>query len=298
MDGISRAADARIPRQESSMRGRLPSARGGAAGHFSCPGRAVLHIFRKPRKCFYEADRRSNDGRGMTTPKTDRVGYRRHARHRARHRARARARRPDACRLWSSLARSGRGCHRGAGFTRRRGRDGPPTSEARTIVPIALLDRRAFGALHALVNNAGRAPRVRADCSPPPKTASRKCCGPTCKARDLFTQAVARLFVEQQPDAGVPRAIVFVTSVSAEMASPHRGEYVSARRFMAAKLLPFASPHSISRLRSAAGIVATDMTAGVKDMYDKRIAGGLVPEGRWGMPDDVGGAVASLLRAT
>jgi NAD(P)-dependent dehydrogenase (short-subunit alcohol dehydrogenase family) len=38
------------------------------------------------------------------------------------------------------------------------------------------------------------------------------------------------------------------------------------------------------------------MTARVKEAYDKRIADGLVPEGRWGQPEDVGRAVASLLR--
>jgi NAD(P)-dependent dehydrogenase (short-subunit alcohol dehydrogenase family) len=44
------------------------------------------------------------------------------------------------------------------------------------------------------------------------------------------------------------------------------------------------------------GIIETDMTAGVKAVYDKRIADGLVPEGRWGTPDDVGRIVAALLR--
>ena len=44
------------------------------------------------------------------------------------------------------------------------------------------------------------------------------------------------------------------------------------------------------------GIIATDMTAGVKDKYDRLIAGGLVPQGRWGLPEDVGRAVAALVR--
>ena len=44
------------------------------------------------------------------------------------------------------------------------------------------------------------------------------------------------------------------------------------------------------------GIIATDMTARVKDVYDQRIADGLVPERRWGQPEDVGRAVATLLR--
>ena len=44
------------------------------------------------------------------------------------------------------------------------------------------------------------------------------------------------------------------------------------------------------------GIIATDMTAAVKDLYDRRIADGLVPEGRWGQPEDVGRSVAAVLR--
>jgi NAD(P)-dependent dehydrogenase (short-subunit alcohol dehydrogenase family) len=44
------------------------------------------------------------------------------------------------------------------------------------------------------------------------------------------------------------------------------------------------------------GIIATDMTAGVRDVYDRRIADGLVPERRWGEAADVGRAVAALVR--
>jgi NAD(P)-dependent dehydrogenase (short-subunit alcohol dehydrogenase family) len=44
------------------------------------------------------------------------------------------------------------------------------------------------------------------------------------------------------------------------------------------------------------GIIATDMTARVRDVYDRRIADGLVPENRWGQPEDVGKVVAALLR--
>jgi NAD(P)-dependent dehydrogenase (short-subunit alcohol dehydrogenase family) len=43
------------------------------------------------------------------------------------------------------------------------------------------------------------------------------------------------------------------------------------------------------------GIIATDMTAPVRDAYDQRIAAGLVPMRRWGTPDDVGRVVAALL---
>jgi NAD(P)-dependent dehydrogenase (short-subunit alcohol dehydrogenase family) len=43
------------------------------------------------------------------------------------------------------------------------------------------------------------------------------------------------------------------------------------------------------------GIMATDMTAGVKDKYDKLLAEGLVPQMRWGNPTDVGLATRAIL---
>ncbi len=65
-----------------------------------------------------------------------------------------------------------------------------------------------------------------------------------------------------------------------------------AARLFAVRLAPERIP--VYEVRP--GIVATEMTAGVKEVYDKRIAEGLIPEFRWGQPEDVGRAVASLLR--
>ena len=46
------------------------------------------------------------------------------------------------------------------------------------------------------------------------------------------------------------------------------------------------------------GIIATGMTAAVKEKYDKLISEGLVPQGRWGTPDDVARAVVALCDGT
>ena len=43
------------------------------------------------------------------------------------------------------------------------------------------------------------------------------------------------------------------------------------------------------------GIMKTDMTSAVTAKYDKLIEEGLVPQKRWGTPDDLGVAVTSLL---
>ncbi len=156
-----------------------------------------------------------------------------------------------------------------------------------------------FGTLHALVNNAGRAPRVRADILAATEEGFEEVLRTNLQGPYFLTQAVARLLVQQEPRDTAQRAIVFVTSVSAELASPIRGEYCVSKAglSMAAKLFAVRlAPDRIPVYEVRPGVIATDMTAGVKEMYDKRISEGLVPEGRWGQPEDVGRAVASLLR--
>jgi 3-oxoacyl-[acyl-carrier protein] reductase len=44
------------------------------------------------------------------------------------------------------------------------------------------------------------------------------------------------------------------------------------------------------------GVIATDMTSGVKEKYDKLIAEGLLPQQRWGAPEDVARAVSAFAR--
>ena len=59
--------------------------------------------------------------------------------------------------------------------------------------------------------------------------------------------------------------IVFVTSVSAEMASPNRGEYCVSKAGLAMAAQLFAlrlAPHGIPVYEVRPGIIATDMTAG------------------------------------
>ena len=66
---------------------------------------------------------------------------------------------------------------------------------------------------------------------------------------------------------------------------------------MAAKLFAVRlAPDGIPVYEIRPGVISSDMTAAVRDVYDRRIADGLVPEGRWGTPADVGRVIASLLR--
>jgi NAD(P)-dependent dehydrogenase (short-subunit alcohol dehydrogenase family) len=54
--------------------------------------------------------------------------------------------------------------------------------------------------------------------------------------------------------------------------------------------------HGVQVLELRPGIMATDMTAAVKDKYDRLIGEGLVPQGRWGTPEDVGRAVSAFMQ--
>ena len=94
------------------------------------------------------------------------------------------------------------------------------------------------------------------------------------------------------------RSIVFVTSVSAAMASIERAEYCISKAGAAMMAELFAvrlAPHGIGVFELRPGIIETGMTAGVKDTYTTRIEDGLVPAGRWGQPADIGNAVVPLV---
>ncbi len=173
---------------------------------------------------------------------------------------------------------------------------GSPADRARLAVAIG----EQFGAVNALVNNAGRAPRVRADILDASEDSFEELLRINLQGPYFLTQALARqMAARKSADPAFSGTIVFVTSVSAEMVSTARGEYcvskaglAMAARLFAVRLAPLGIP--VYEVRP--GIIATDMTAAVRDVYDARIADGLVPERRWGQPDDVGRTVAALVR--
>ena len=172
------------------------------------------------------------------------------------------------------------------------------SAAARTALTEAIATR--YGTVDALVNNAGRAPRVRADLLEASEDSFEELIRINLQGPYFLTQAIARqMAARRAADPSFTPAVVFVTSVSAEMASVARGEYCVSKAGLAMAVRLFALrlasiPIPVYEVRP--GIIATDMTAVVRDIYDARIADGLVPERRWGQPEDVGRAVAALLR--
>jgi len=159
---------------------------------------------------------------------------------------------------------------------------------------------QAFGRLDVLVNNAGVAPKVRADILEATEDSYDRVMGINLKGPYFLTQAAARWMLRQRA-AGSDgwMCIVNISSMSAYTASPSRGEYCiskagvsMATKLWAARL----ADHGIGVYEIRPGIIATDMTAAVRDKYDKLIAAGLTPIRRWGRPEDVAAAVAACVR--
>src|SRR4029077_17874610 len=158
----------------------------------------------------------------------------------------------------------------------------------------------AFGRLDALVNNAGIAPRVRADLLEATEASFDELIAVNLKGPYFLSQTAARHWRERPGQSRLAGGykLVFVTSASAVLASVNRGEYCVSKAglAMAAKLYAARlAADGIQVYEVRPGIMATDMTAVAKDKYDRAIAEGLVPQGRWGTADDVARAVSALL---
>jgi 3-oxoacyl-[acyl-carrier protein] reductase len=160
--------------------------------------------------------------------------------------------------------------------------------------------RQRFGRLNVLVNNAGVAPKVRADILEATEESFERLIRVNLQGPYFLTQAAANWMIDQHRQDGQFQAcIVNISSISATVASPSRGEYCiskagvsMATQLWAARLGEFGIP--VYEIRP--GVIKTDMTAPVQEKYDKLIAEGLCVQSRWGLPEDVGKAVAMLVR--
>jgi NAD(P)-dependent dehydrogenase (short-subunit alcohol dehydrogenase family) len=160
--------------------------------------------------------------------------------------------------------------------------------------------RERFRHLNLLVNNAGVAPEVRADLLEAGEASFDRLIRINLKGAYFLTQAVARWMVEdRERDAQFQASIENVTSISATVASPDRGDYCLSKAALAMATQLFAvrlGPVGIPVYEVRPGIIRTDMTAAVGQKYDRLIEDGLLLQPRWGLPEDVGRAVAALAR--
>lgn len=156
--------------------------------------------------------------------------------------------------------------------------------------------RTQFDRLDLLVNNAGIAPARRVDLLEATAESFDEVIGTNLKGPYFLTQAVARWMIEQRSGgvANYSPAIVNITSVSAYTASPERGDYCISKAGLSMMTSLYAARLASEGIRVyeiRPGVIETDMTAGVKEKYDRLIDAGLTPIKRWGTPDDVARAV-------
>lgn len=153
------------------------------------------------------------------------------------------------------------------------------------------------GRLNVLVNNAGVAPKVRADMLEASEESYDFVMETNLKGPYFLTQAIANWMVSQREERPEERfSIVNIGSISAWTASPSRGEYCLSKAGIAMMTQLFAArlaEHDVMVYEVQPGITKTDMTSVVTEKYDKLIAEGLTPIRKWVMPEDVGTAVAS-----
>ncbi|MBP9900265.1 MAG: 3-ketoacyl-ACP reductase [Verrucomicrobiota bacterium] len=174
--------------------------------------------------------------------------------------------------------------------------------------------RETWGRLDLLVNNAGVAPDVRADILDASEESFDRVIAINVKGPYFLTQLAAKWMIEQcsrrgnEADAfakaipprylgGYKPKIVTISSISAYTASTNRGDYCVSKAALSMLTPLFAArlaANGINVYEIRPGVIATDMTGGVKEKYDKLIAGGLTPIQRWGTPEDVGRAVAAI----
>ena len=153
------------------------------------------------------------------------------------------------------------------------------------------------GAITALINVAGVAPKVRRDILEMTEESYDFVMGINTKGTLFLTQAVANEMVRQE----IGGSIVNISSCSAYTSSTSRGEYCISKAGVSMITKLFAdrlASEGITVNEICPGIIATGMTATVKDKYDRLIEGGLVPLGRWGAPDDIAKAVVALCDGT
>lgn len=172
-------------------------------------------------------------------------------------------------------------------------------SELEQIAPMVQWAWDEGGGIEVLVNNAGIMSFVRGDPLEVTPASWDKVLAVNSRAPFFVSQAVLRrMLAEGAPNRG-NRALVFISSVNAEMASVSRIEYCASKAAAAMLAKVFAlrlAEVGIPVYDVRPGVIRTDINASVREAYTRQIESGATsPIRRWGETEDVGKAVAGLV---
>jgi 3-oxoacyl-[acyl-carrier protein] reductase len=163
----------------------------------------------------------------------------------------------------------------------------------------ALVDQvlERWDRIDVLVNNAGITSVGRLDLLEATESSWDQVLAVNLKAPFFLCQRVAREMISRRQRLCDP-VLVNISSVSAYALSTNRADYCVSKSGLGMVTQLFAArlaDHGIRVYEVRPGIIESDMTAGGRERYTQLIAEGLTPMRRWGTPEDVGKAVASLV---
>ena len=150
-----------------------------------------------------------------------------------------------------------------------------------------------FGEINVMVNNAGVAPKVRADMLETTEESLDFVFGINIKGTFFMAQAAANQMIKQ----GKGGIMVNTSSMSAYTTSTNRPEYCISKAGVSMITQLFAdrlAEYGINVYEVRPGVIKTDMTSVVTEKYDKMIADGVFPIKRWGFPEDIAKAVSAF----
>lgn len=175
-------------------------------------------------------------------------------------------------------------------------------SKARGRAELISFIEHKFGWIDLLVNNAGVAPEVRADLLCATEESFDRLIEINLKGPYFLTQGMANFWIpklDSLPASRPKPKIINISSVSAYAAGPNRGDYCVSKAGLSMATQLYAvrlAEYGINVYEIRPGVVPTDMSAAVREKYNRMIADGLTPIARWGTPEDVGRAVVAIAK--